>query len=431
MRTRAFIVLWIAMAVAMAGIGMVSPLLPIYVRQELHGPELAVALSFSGLALTQIIASPFFGRLADRIGPKPFIILGFAIYACAGFGYVFADSWEKVIAFRLLSGIGAASIFPNALAYIGRLAPRGREGAYMGVYAVAEVAGFGIGPLLGGAARDLLSSRAAFASMSLLLTATGLLTLLALPARARRVSASAEAAAADEAADERDAAAALPMLQVAREPLVQALIVARCLVSLGWGAGATYLAIFIVSAEGLNTGSATFVGLLFASRALLGSIVQPIAGRFADRMDRTRLIVGGLCLSALAQFLIPDLPRTTFALGLFATPLVIAPWMLVVYLVAGLGDAIERPAESAIFVEAGRRVGMASVMSLNQTASAIGFLSGSLLGAGIVGEFGLAAPFRAAGAITFLGAMLFMLLVRRARASSRASTAEPAHATVE
>ena len=41
----------------------------------------------------------------------------------------------------------------------------------------------------------------------------------------------------------QDAAAALPLRQVARDPLVQALIVARCLVSLVWGAGATYLAI--------------------------------------------------------------------------------------------------------------------------------------------------------------------------------------------
>jgi MFS family permease len=69
MLSRGFIVLWIAMAVAMAGIGMVSPLLPVYVRDELHGPELAVALSFSGLAVTQLIMSPAVGRAGDRYGP--------------------------------------------------------------------------------------------------------------------------------------------------------------------------------------------------------------------------------------------------------------------------------------------------------------------------------------------------------------------------
>jgi MFS family permease len=439
MRSRAFVVLWIAMAVAMAGIGMVSPLLPIYVRQDLHGPELAVALSFSGLALTQVAASPFSGRYADRVGPKPFIVLGFAIYACAGFGYVFANSWQAVIAFRLLSGIGAAAIFPMSLAYIGRLAARGREGAVMGVYAVAEVVGFGIGPLLGGAARDLISSRAAFAAMSLLLTGTGLLTLFALPARARPATSPtsstsyAGANGLEGAGAEEDAPAVLTLREVARDPLVQAAVVARSMVSLGWGAGATYLAIFIVSAEGLNTGSATFVGLLFAARALLGAIIQPLSGRLADRMDRVRLIVGGLSLAAVAQLVIPDLPRTILTPTIFGGTMVIAPWMLLVYLVAGLGDAIERPAESAVFIEAGRRTGMAAVMALNQSGSAIGFLTGSLLGAALVGGWGLAAPFRAAGAITFLGAMLFLLLMRRARASTSAVTREatPALARVE
>lgn len=399
------------MAVAMAGIGMVSPLLPIYVRQELHGPELAVALSFSGLALTQIFAAPLFGRYADRFGPKPFIVLGFAIYACAGLGYVFATAWPAVIAFRLLSGIGAAAIFPSARAYIGRLAPRGREGTYMGMFAVADVLGFGMGPLIGGVARDLVSSRAAFAAMAVMLAGTGVITLLALPARSRPTT-------VDGAEHPREPEVVASTWTVARDPVVQAVVLARAMVSLGWGAAATYLAIYVISAEGLNTGSATFVGVLFAARALLGTVVQPIAGRLADRMDRVRLIVGGLVLAAVAQFVVPDLPRLILTPTVFGAPMAIAPWMLLAYLVAGLGDAIERPAESALFVDAGRRTGMASVMALNESGSAAGFLTGSLLGAGMVSMWGLAAPFRAAGVITFLGAMLFLLLIRRARTST-------------
>ena len=44
MLSRAFIVLFISMFVAMAGVGMVSPLLPVYVRDELGGPAIGVAL---------------------------------------------------------------------------------------------------------------------------------------------------------------------------------------------------------------------------------------------------------------------------------------------------------------------------------------------------------------------------------------------------
>ncbi|MXZ62310.1 MAG: MFS transporter, partial [Chloroflexi bacterium] len=73
MLSRSFVVLWIAMAVAVMGIAMVSPLLPVFVREELHGPEFAVALSFSAIAISQIATSPVVGRFADKFGPKPFI----------------------------------------------------------------------------------------------------------------------------------------------------------------------------------------------------------------------------------------------------------------------------------------------------------------------------------------------------------------------
>src|SRR5690606_45692 len=123
--SRAFVVLWIAMLVAMAGIGMVSPLLPVYVKDDLGGPAVAVALSFSGLSLSQLLAAPFIGRLGDRFGSKPFIVTGFFIYCVGAVGYILAPTWEWVVGFRVLSGLGAAGIFPMSLAYVGRLAPAG------------------------------------------------------------------------------------------------------------------------------------------------------------------------------------------------------------------------------------------------------------------------------------------------------------------
>lgn len=417
MRSRAFIVLWIAMVVAMAGIGMVSPLLPVYVREDLHGPELAVALSFSGLSLTQLAASPLVGRAADRRGPKPLIVVGFLVYGLAGCGYLFAGTWQWVIACRLLSGVGAAAIFPMALTYVGRLAPPGREGAYMGTYAVAEVFGFGIGPLIGGAVRDLAGSRTAFAVMALLLLSTGALALIALPSGRRRT---AVARAGGTPGGAHDAfglhAEPPPWRTVIRQPIVQAAVMARSTVSLGWGAGATFLAVYVVSDQGLGTGSATFVGLLFAARALLGSLLNPFTGRLADRIDRTQMVLIGFVIAGVGQFVIPDLPHTLLHPTMLGGALVIAPWVLLLYLLIGAGEALATPAQNAIFVQAGREVGMGTVMALNQTGSSAGFLGGSLIGAAIVGVFGLEAAFRYAGVAVVLGALLFAVLMRRSRA---------------
>lgn len=410
MLSRGFVVLWIAMAVAMAGIGMVSPLLPVYVREELHGPELAVALSFSGLAVTQLAMSPVVGRLGDRYGPKLLIVLGFLVYGAAGLGYLFSHHWSLVIIFRLLSGVGAAAIFPMALSYVGRLAPPGREGTYMGMYAVAETAGFGLGPLLGGAVQDLVSSQAAFLTMSVLLCGTGLLALVALP-RAPR-SDSAEMRPHE---DEPDEGASLPWRAVARMPIVQAAVAARVCVSTSWGAGSTFLAVYVISADGLNTGSATFVGVVLASRSLLGGLVQPLTGRLADRFNRRYLVASGLGVAAACLFVIPDLPKTLVDVSIVGDTMVAAPWLLLVFVAMGMAEAFAMPAQQALFVEAGRRGGMGAVMSLNQMASSLGFLSGSLLGAAVVSAFGLPAVFRFAGLLVFAGVVAFWVLMRRAQ----------------
>lgn len=411
MLSRGFVVLWIAMAVAMAGIGMVSPLLPVYVRDELHGPELAVALSFSGLAVTQLAMSPIVGRIGDRHGPKLLIVLGFLVYGAAGLGYLFSHHWGLVIAFRLLSGVGAAAIFPMALSYVGRLAPPGREGTYMGMYAVAETAGFGLGPLLGGAVRDIVSSQAAFLTMSVLLCGTGLLALVALPA----VKGSGRIYHGGEQEEEAEEESTLPWRDVARMPIVQAAVAARVCVATSWGAGSTFLAVYVVSADGLNTGSATFVGIVLASRSLLGGLVQPLTGRLADRFNRRYLVAAGLGVASLCLFIIPDLPPTLIDVSILGDAMVVAPWLLLVFVVMGMAEAFAMPAQQALFVEAGRSGGMGAVMSLNQMGSSIGFLSGSLLGAAVVSFFGLPSVFRFAGLLVMAGVVAFWVLMRRAQ----------------
>ena len=137
--------LWIAVLVAMMGVSMVQPLLPIFVEDELGAPAIGVALSFAGVTVASIVVSPLIGRYGDLVGPKPFLVVGFLIYAIAGLGYLFAAHWGTVVAFRVLSGVGAAGIFAMAPAYVGLLAPRGREGEIMGYFALAQVAGFGVG----------------------------------------------------------------------------------------------------------------------------------------------------------------------------------------------------------------------------------------------------------------------------------------------
>ena len=409
MLSRSFVVLWIAMAVAVMGIAMVSPLLPVFVREELHGPEFAVALSFSAIAITQIATSPFVGRFADKFGPKPFIVLGFFVYGAGGVGFIFAQTWEQVILFRALSGVGAASMFPTTMAYVGRLAPPGYEGRYMGAFSISWIAGFGIGPLFGGTIRDFVSSDAAFATMSLMLFAVGVAVFLLLP-RGRPGAGSGHEDEEEEALEP-----GLPMIEVLKRPIVHAAIGGHMVVSIGWGAGFTFIAVYVVSDDGLATGSATFAGVLLASRALLTAAAQLVTGPLADKMNRVFLSVVGFGIAGVAQFIVPDIPGVTATIGIFGGDFVIVPWLLLVFLFVGLGEAIEFPAQQAIFVDAGRTVGMGTIMGITQTAGGVGFLAGSMFGALVVEIWGLDAVFRYAGLAMFLGGFGFWLLMIRAK----------------
>ena len=426
MLNRPFIILWIAMLVAMAGISMVSPLLPIYVQNDLGGPPLAVALSFSGMAISQIIGAPFIGRLGDRYGTKRFIVLGFAIYGIGAMGYLFSPTWELVVFFRILSGVGAAAVFPMALAYVGRLAPVGGEGRYMGWFAVAQTGGFGIGPLFGGGLRDAFGSDAAFATMALLLGGTALLTFVALPAEQRlpRAIPAEEAPPSGEESAEREGSEAVPYRVLLRRPPVVGATLLVLLLGAAWGSAAAWLAVFVIDREGLGTNSALFAGVLLSSRQLTSAALQPFTGPLADRLNRVMLVTFGLLVSGIAQLSIPLLPRTLVDTSFFGAAMTMAPWILGALLVAGIAESLATPAQQAIFVQLGRSGGMASLMSLNAMGNAVGFLGGSLIAAWVKGTFGIDAVFTLAGAVMIGGAIIFLFLMTR-RESTRGGGAVP------
>ena len=409
MLSRAFIVAWLAMFTAIAGIAMVSPLLPVYVQDELHGPEFAVALSFSALAISQLATAPFIGRFGDRYGFKPFIVGGFLVYAVGALGYLVAPNWQTVVFFRIFSGFGAAGVFPMSMAYIGRLSPPGHEGRYMGVFAIAMEAGYGFGPLFGGGIRDAVNTDAAFAAMAGLLLAVGIVTLFLLPANPY----SPGSTGAEEAHEP------LRWEMLFRRPLIQAAVLGQTLISVSWGATFSFIAVYVVSDDGLATGSAFFVGVLIAARSTVGSSFQVFTGRAADTYSRTALAVTGIGISALTIFIIPDVPVAEHELSAFGGTTIILPWLLLAFLIAGIGEAIAMPAVNAVLVDAGRSVGMGSAMGLAEMGQAAGFLGGSLIGAAVVQAWGLEAVFRYAAIVAAAGAVTFLLLMRRAAATTR------------
>ena len=161
-----FIVVWLALFISIVGIGMVSPLLPVF-AEDMGASGIWLGLAFSGFAITQIPLMPLVGRFSDRTGKKFFLWSGLLIFAAAALGYVWSPSYHELVLFRVFSGIGVAMVIPTAFAYVGELAPLGYEARYMALFNMALIAGYGTGPVLGGVVYDGYGMDAAFASMAM------------------------------------------------------------------------------------------------------------------------------------------------------------------------------------------------------------------------------------------------------------------------
>lgn len=387
---RAFLVLALAIFSSTLGISMVSPILTV-VAEDLGARGVWLGLSFSAFAVSQLIATIFIGRASDRWGRRPFIVVGAGIYAVSALGYALAGSFEAIIFWRFIAGFGTASIFTVAMAYLGDISPRGREGTYAGMFNVANFIGFGTGPLITGSVRETLGTDAAFWTMFALLGGTAVMVALLLPKSPRF-----QRTAGDSSQPSVRVRPSVPIRVALRDNRVRAVLAFNMADNVAFGAAFGFLALFM---EQELAAGAFMVGIVFATRTWANGLLGPLIGLAADRYDRGKMIVAGITVAAIATFFIPASPNV---------------WvLLVVFLVSGLGEGLGWPAASAIMVDKGRRYGMGALMGLRDTAMALGMLLGSLLGGVLADTLELAAAFQFSGAVMLVGAVVVVFFLRR------------------
>ncbi|MYI66858.1 MAG: TCR/Tet family MFS transporter, partial [Gemmatimonadetes bacterium] len=140
--------LFATVLVDLIGFGIVLPILPLYAA-GFGARGLETGLLISVYSLVQLVMAPLWGRLSDRFGRRPILILGLLGSAVAYFIFARADSLAMLFLSRIIGGIGGSTI-PVAQAYIADVTPPERRAGNMGLIGAAFGLGFVIGPLLGG-----------------------------------------------------------------------------------------------------------------------------------------------------------------------------------------------------------------------------------------------------------------------------------------
>ena len=141
-------VLFLAVLVDLVGFGIVLPLLPFYAR-DFGADGLQVGLLVTVYSLVQLVMAPLWGRISDRVGRRPVLILGLLGSGAAYAVFANADSLAMLFLSRIVGGIGGSTI-PVAQAYIADVTPPSRRAGNMGLIGAAFGLGFVIGPALGG-----------------------------------------------------------------------------------------------------------------------------------------------------------------------------------------------------------------------------------------------------------------------------------------
>ncbi len=138
------------------------PALPMLTR-ELGASMSAVQLTMSALILSFGIAQMFWGPVADRVGRRPVLLVGLALYTLASIGSAMASSIELLIVWRVLQGACMAAAVVCARAMLRDLYEP-HEGAQVMALGLSGLGVIAItGPILGGLVAAVSGWRAALA----------------------------------------------------------------------------------------------------------------------------------------------------------------------------------------------------------------------------------------------------------------------------
>lgn len=142
------VVLFLVVVIDLIGFGIVLPLLPRYAKEYDATPWMTgvVMAAFSAM---QFLFAPFWGRLSDRHGRRPILMVGLfgSVVSYTVFGL--ANSFALLLVSRVAAGFFGATI-GAAQAYIADVTKAEERGRGMALIGAAFGLGFTIGPVIGG-----------------------------------------------------------------------------------------------------------------------------------------------------------------------------------------------------------------------------------------------------------------------------------------
>jgi DHA1 family tetracycline resistance protein-like MFS transporter len=379
------LILFLIVFIDLIGFGIIIPLLPFYGEFYLATPE-TVGLLMATYSFTQFLAAPFWGRLSDRIGRRPVLLVSLAGLAASYVLLGFADSLMVLFAARAIGGFMAGNI-SAAFAYIADITTPENRAKGMGMIGAAFGLGFIAGPAIGGILAGSDPVNADFQSPAFAAAALSMIALImALFTLKESLSAEIRERLAVKTPKKR-----LTMFREALErPYIGLLLTLTFLSTFAFAGLESTFAMW--SRRQFGWGPLQN-GYLFAYVGLLSAIIQGgLVGRLARRFGEATLIIQGAIALAVGIFLIP-----------FSNSLIM---LLIAMTIAGYGFSVISPSlNSLLSLQVGEDE-QGGMMGVTRSASTMARFTGPAWAGFLFGTLGRDAPYYGGAIIMVVVALL-------------------------
>ncbi len=142
-------ILFLTIFVDLLGFGLIIPALPFY-AESFGASFITIGLLSASYSLMHFLFSPLWGRLSDRVGRRPVMLIGLAGSALAFLMFGLSSTLVMLFVARILAGILSSATLPTAQAYIADTTSLEDRAKGMGLIGAAFGMGFIFGPALGG-----------------------------------------------------------------------------------------------------------------------------------------------------------------------------------------------------------------------------------------------------------------------------------------
>jgi predicted MFS family arabinose efflux permease len=388
----ALAILFVIVFVDLLGFGMVIPVMSLY-AERLGAPDSQIGWLMTGYSAMQFVFTPIWGRLSDRYGRRPLLLLSIAMTAVGFLAYALAPDFRWLLVSRLFAGTATANI-SIAQAYIADVTPPEGRARGMGIIGAAFGLGFVLGPALGGLLSSVSLAAPGYAAAALA-ALNGVAAYFVLPEPAERA-----------VTGRRPHLPAL--FDELRRPGIRRLIAIYLLAVLAFSGMEATFALLAAHRYGLDQRHVSYV---FAFIGVIVTVVQGgLIGRLARRFGERALLVAGLLFQAVGLMALP------YGRGLGAALLGEVPGtpglgpeiagILAASLPLAVGSGLFGPALTSLISRSARAEDQGGTLGIGQSAAALGRIAGPISATNAYDHIWMGAPYVGGAAIMLFTAAI-------------------------